>query len=79
MELDRLTVAPDRQGIGIGTFPLGEAETVFPHIQEIRLFTGERSHANIRLYWRSGYRETPLTRAGDYSLVHFAKRLSSAT
>jgi len=40
VELGRLTVAPDRQGSGIGTFPLGEAETVFPHIQEIRLFTG---------------------------------------
>jgi GNAT superfamily N-acetyltransferase len=75
IELGRLTVAPGHQGEGIGTQLLRYAETVFPDAQEMRLFTGERSTANIRLYTRHGYRETGRTPAGHYQLVHFAKSL----
>lgn len=76
VELGRLTVVPDMQGKGIGSFLLGEAETAFPHPLEMRLFTGEHSTANIRLYERSGYVETARTPVGDYSLIHLSKRLS---
>lgn len=75
MELGRLTVAPDRQGRGIGTALLRRAEEVFPDVREIRLFTGERSDGNIRLYVRHGYLETERTPAGSYQLVHFVKLL----
>lgn len=75
VELGRLIVAPDRQGHGIGTFLLRAAEDAFPDTEEIRLFTGEHSTANIRLYVREGYTETGRTSAGDYDLVHFAKAL----
>lgn len=77
VEVGRLIVVPDRQGRGLGTFLLGEAEAAFPETREMHLFTGEHSIANIRLYERSGYVETARTPVGDYSLVYFAKTLSS--
>ncbi len=76
VELGRLTVVPDRQGQGIGSFLLREAESAFSQVAEIRLFTGEFSQANIRLYERNGYVEVARTVIGDYSLIHFAKTLS---
>lgn len=75
VEFGRLTVVPDRQGQGIGSFLLRHAETVFPDTTEIRLFTGEHSSANLRLYQRLGYLETGRTSVGAYSLVHLAKTL----
>ncbi|QPL06733.1 hypothetical protein ID810_08460 [Actinomyces respiraculi] len=59
----------------MGTRLLRHAESVHPRAQEIRLFTGERSAANIRLYTRNGYRETGRTTAGAYQIVHFVKSL----
>lgn len=76
IELGRLTVVPDYQGKGVGSFLLSEAETVFPEAEEIQLFTGEHSTANIRLYERNGYTETARTPVGAYSLVHLAKPLA---
>lgn len=73
VELRRLVVAPDRQGQGLGSGLLVHAETVFPDCRELRLFTGEHSGANIRLYTRLGYRESGRTPAGGYHLVHFTK------
>jgi GNAT superfamily N-acetyltransferase len=78
VELGRLIVAPDRQGHGLGTRLLLHAETVFPDAAEIRLFTGEKSAADIRLYRRWGYHETGRTQAGHYQLIHFAKSLAAA-
>ena len=65
VELGRLTVAPDRQGKGIGSFLLGEAEKAFPEAREMQLFTGERSSANIRLYERSQVISESNVRAAD--------------
>lgn len=75
IELGRLAVAPDRQGQGVGSFLLQQAESAFPGAEEIRLFSGEFSERNIRMYLRHGYAETKRTPAGDYALVHFAKAL----
>jgi ribosomal protein S18 acetylase RimI-like enzyme len=75
VELGRLIVAPDRQGQGIGTRLLLHAETMHPEASEMRLFTGEHSTANLRLYTRHGYHETSRTPAGDYQLVHLVKTL----
>lgn len=75
VELGRLCVVPDRQGQGLGTLLLQAAESAFRRVQEIRLFTGEYSTANIRLYERVGYVETGRTPVGNYALVHFVKRL----
>jgi GNAT superfamily N-acetyltransferase len=73
MGLNRLVVAPDRQGQGLGSRLLRAAESVARGCSEIRLFTGEYSTDNIRLYERFGYRETGRSPAGRYDLVHFAK------
>ncbi|MFD5599977.1 GNAT family N-acetyltransferase [Leucobacter sp. NPDC058333] len=76
VELGRLTVVPDCQGMRIGTQLLRSAEAEFDGASEMRLFTGERSLANIRLYERNGYVETERTPAGDYHLVHLVKVLN---
>jgi ribosomal protein S18 acetylase RimI-like enzyme len=74
-EIRRLSVAPDRQGQGLGTTLLLAAEAGLPAaVTTVRLFTGERSLANQRLYGRLGYQETARTPAGPYQLVHMAKQ-----
>jgi hypothetical protein len=45
----------------------------------LELFTGEHSHANLRLYRRLGYRDTHRTRAGRYDLVHLRKERATST
>ncbi len=76
VELRRLAVAPDRQGEGIGTRLLLAAEARVPAgVTLVRLFTGEHSAGNIRLYTRHGYRETHRASAGSHELVYFEKRL----
>jgi GNAT superfamily N-acetyltransferase len=75
-ELRRLVVAPDRQGHGLGTRLLREAEQQVPEpVQLLRLFTGEHSLANQRLYQRHDYTEDHRSSAGDYQLVHMTKAL----
>jgi ribosomal protein S18 acetylase RimI-like enzyme len=73
-EIGRLAVAPDRQGDGLGTALMLAAEArLQDDVTIIRLFTGEHSHANLRLYQRLGYRETGRAPVGGYNLVHLAK------
>ena len=73
-ELGRLVVAPDCQGRGLGSSVLRQAEAELPaSVRTIRLFTGEHSLANQRLYARHGYVEERRSPAGAYQLVHMAK------
>ncbi len=74
-ELGRLTVVPDRQGQGLGSSLLTGVEGQLPtSVTELRLFTGERSEGNLRLYKRLGYTETHRERTpAGYALVHFTK------
>lgn len=75
-ELDRLVVAPGRQGHDLGGRLLREAEQQVPErVQLPRLFTGEHSLANQRLYKRHGYTEDHRDSGGDYQLVHMTKVL----
>ncbi len=75
-ELGRLVVAPDRQGQGLGSHLLRQAEVQVPEgIQLMRLFTGEHSLANLRLYKRHGYTEDHRTSGGGYQLIHMTKVL----
>lgn len=73
--LGRLTVAPDRQGEGLGTVLLRASETAVPGTRAIELFTGELSEANLRLYRREGYVETHRTPAGSHQVVHLTRTL----
>lgn len=75
VEIGRLSVAPDQQGQGLGTRLLAAVEDRLPpSVATLRLFTGEHSVGNLRLYARLGYQETrrQLISAG-YELVHFSK------
>ncbi len=74
-EVGRLTVVPDRQGQQLGTALLRALEEQLPAtVTELRLFTGEHSSGNLRLYARLGYTEThrEQTPAG-YALIHLRK------
>jgi ribosomal protein S18 acetylase RimI-like enzyme len=74
-EIGRLAVVPDSQGQGLGSRLLSALEARLPAgISEVRLFTGERSEANLRLYRRLGYVETHRTGTpAGYALVHLSK------
>lgn len=78
-EIGRLTVVPDRQGQGLGSRLLEAVEDRLPAaVQQLRLFTGERSEANLRLYRRHGFVETHRTAVpAGYALVHMSKRRTS--
>lgn len=54
-EIGRLIVHPDFQRQGIGSELLRQIEACFPDAYEYRLFTGDKSEGNIRLYQRHGY------------------------
>lgn len=74
-QIGRLTVVPDRQGQQLGTRLLSAIEDQLPDsVTELRLFTGERSEGNLRLYRRLGYSEISRTDTGaGYRLVHLHK------
>ena len=72
--VNRLVVAPDRQGNGLGSALLAHAEEQLgDDVTTVELFTGEFSTANLRLYRRVGYQETHRTNAGAYELIHMSK------
>ena len=57
--ISRVAVAPDQQGLGIGSALLAHTESVAPApVREFRLAVAANSHHNIRLYARLGYTET---------------------
>ncbi|MBU5637255.1 GNAT family N-acetyltransferase [Geomonas sp. Red69] len=72
--IGRLMVHPERQGRGIGAALMQAVEAAFPEASCYRLFTGERSDSNIRLYQKLGYRifdrkEIP----GSFAIVFMEK------
>ncbi len=73
----RLVVAPDLQGHGIGTALLRAIEEAFRgRVEDLVLFTGDRSDGNLRLSRRFGYVETHRERIAPHlGLVHLRKRL----
>ena len=79
-EVGRVTVVPDRQGQGLGIRLLAAVEEQLPaSVRELRLFTGEHSDGNLRLYARLGYRETHRQPTpANYRLVHPAKHRATS-
>lgn len=73
--IGRLVVAPDRQNEGLGSRLLLDAEQRLPtEVADLELFTGEHSHANLRLYRRLGYDEGFRRASGaHYDLIHLHK------
>jgi len=75
-DLGRLTVVPDRRVRAWAAACCAMRRNKFPHgVHQLRLFTGEHSLANQRLYQRHGYLEDGRTAAGHYQLVHMTKVL----
>ncbi len=55
--IGRLMVAPDLTGRGLGRLLLSHVEQAAPaEAESYRLFTGERSERNLRIYRKAGYR-----------------------
>jgi ribosomal protein S18 acetylase RimI-like enzyme len=75
-EVARLVVAPDQQGLGLGSTLLEAADSAFPEVPRRRLFTGDLSERALHLYRKHGYREVRRTPADGYVLVHLAKDLN---
>lgn len=55
--IGRLVVLPNRQGEGIASVLLAEAEELFSEINRLELFTGHLSEKNLAIYRHKGYRE----------------------
>lgn len=75
-EVGRLMVAPDLAGRGIGSALLRLIENAAPpQVEKYTLFTGLRSHRNIRTYERAGYQLAELSSSsGPLSgVVHMVK------
>lgn len=73
--LERLVVAPDMRGRGIGEALMRAVEQHNSKgVRRFVLHTGDRSQANIRLYRKVGYTETHREFVTEtLSLVHMAK------
>lgn len=69
-QISRLMVLPAYRGQGIGSRLLCAIESAFPDCVS-RLFTGTRSHANIRLYLSMGYRVERVDEQAE--LIYFIK------
>ena len=68
-QIQRLMVAPDRQGRGLGRFLLSWAEAHAPDAtQRFELFTGAGSTRNLRVYAEAGYSRQPV--AGGVAQLH---------
>ncbi|GAB3147680.1 hypothetical protein GCM10027290_31340 [Micromonospora sonneratiae] len=76
LHIGRLMVAPDLQGRGIGTRLLTAVEReAAGKVDRYMLFTGQLSHANIRLYERHGYIQVRRVQLkSDVVLVHLEKQ-----
>lgn len=75
LHIGRLTVAPDVQGMGLGTALLAAAEAD-AGVTSVALFTGHLSSGNLRLYERNGYVEERREQLKPgVTLVHLRKPL----
>lgn len=71
--IGRMAVWPEHQGKGIGSKLMTSLENVFPEAKRIELFTGEKSHDNLNMYYRRGYREFKREMLGKTQVVFLEK------
>ncbi|MBV8593192.1 MAG: GNAT family N-acetyltransferase [Caulobacteraceae bacterium] len=79
MLLDNVAVAPAAQGTGLGRklISFAENEAARRGFGEIRLYTHQLMHENIKMYPRLGYEETGRGEQAGYARVFYRKRLAS--
>lgn len=75
--LDNVAVAPQLQGLGIGSklLQLAEQQARVHGLQQVRLYTNAAMHENLAYYPRRGYRETHRGTQDGFHRVYFAKDL----
>jgi ribosomal protein S18 acetylase RimI-like enzyme len=76
--VNRLAVAPDQRGRGIGRALLADLErrvaAAFPDAATLALVTGQAGEGGLRLYRSLGYAETHRERIADHlTMVHLRK------
>lgn len=77
--VETLAVDPERQGSGIGTRLLADADRAAREVGlgEVRLCTNEIMDENLVYYPRHGFLETHRSTVGPYRRVHFRRRVDS--
>jgi ribosomal protein S18 acetylase RimI-like enzyme len=76
--IGRLAVAPDLQGVGIGTQLLFAVLAYLPeNTREVWVFTGQNSKHNIALYNKVGYEHQFDQVAGDLTYAYLRKVLEA--
>jgi GNAT superfamily N-acetyltransferase len=75
--IENVAVDPESQhrGIGRALLAFAEAHAASVGVAELRLYTNEAMHDNLRLYPRLGYVETGRGRGAGFNRVYFRKRL----
>ncbi len=77
--LENVAVAPERQGTGLGRrlVAFAERQAAQCGFDEVRLYTHETMHENLRIYAALGYEETGRAEQDGYARVFLRKRLAS--
>lgn len=70
--IGRLSVHPEYQNKGIGTTLIAKIEEEFFDCNRFELFTGSKSHDNIRLYERLGYK---IFKTDDHAPIVYLEKL----
>ncbi len=75
LHIGRLIVAPDLQGLGIGTLLMEAIEQTVDGARRFELFTGDRSEDNLRFYQRLGYHEFRRQEASPALVLVYLEKL----
>ena len=72
--VDNVAVWPERQGTGVGSILLAQAESVAraAGFREIRLYTNEAMTANTTYYEHRGYVETHRSQEAGYNRIYYS-------
>ncbi len=75
--IDNVAVLPEAQGAGVGAALLGfaDAQAQRSGMNEIRLYTNEKTTENITYYPKKGYRETHRASDAGYQRVYYSRFL----
>lgn len=75
--VDNVAVWPERQGTGIGSILLGQAERIARDagFREIQLYTNEAMAANTTYYEHRGYVETHRSSEAGYNRIYYTRTI----
>ena len=76
--IGRMAVKIDFKGMGTGSKLLSALELFYPKANQVELFTGINSKANLGMYERRGYRRIKEEVLGKTTVVFLGKSLNTA-